>query len=120
MSPITACEMCSGVATKPAGVRFAIAASCAAAVSSPKGWRNQRDETRPGLTAFTRTSGASATASQWVRWVSAALETPYGGEDPLARSPATEATLTMQPRAFFRCGAAAREAYQGPIRLTPR
>ena len=31
-----------------------------------------------------------------------------------------EATLTMHPRLCRRCGAAARAAYQGPIKFTPR
>src|SRR5207302_11228053 len=72
------------------------------------------------FTALTLTSGASATASARVSWVKAALDTPYGSDEPLARRPAMEATLTMHPRALFRYGAAARDAYQGPMRLIPR
>src|SRR6202050_310733 len=61
----------------------------------------------PGATALTRISGPTTLASRTVMWLRAALLAAYGMEDPVGRTPATEATLTMEPCDALSAGTAA-------------
>src|ERR1700733_696298 len=63
--------------------------------------------TSPGATALTRTSGPTTLARSTVMWLRAALLAAYGMEEPVGRTPATEATLTTDPWASRRAGRAA-------------
>ena len=53
--------------------------------------------TSAGATAFTRTPGASSSASWRVRWTSAAFETLYAPMNGPGRRPPTETTLRITP-----------------------
>src|SRR6185437_14436235 len=74
-----------------------------------------------GATAFTRISGPSTLASSTVRWLSPALDTAYGIELPVGRSPATELMLMTAPSPDSRrAGTQARVMCQGPSTFTPK
>src|SRR3954467_7120274 len=74
---------------------------------------------RPGATALTRICGPRVLASSTVRWLSAALLTAYGTDDPVGRTPASDATLTMQPAPVSRrCGTAATVTCHAPTTFT--
>src|ERR1700730_13730615 len=105
----TAWAIWSGVATELSGVLAARLSSCSRATSSPNAARYQRLLTNPGATALTRTSGASAEARLRASCIRAAVETEYGIDEPEARRPAIEVTLTMAPPVSRRLGAAALE-----------
>src|SRR5262245_4061976 len=69
--------------------------------------RVQSVSTKPGATAFTRASGASARARFLVRLIRPALLAPYAMLEPGMLRPATEAVLHTAPRAALRAAAAA-------------
>src|SRR5438067_1049082 len=85
MSPASA-ERCSAASRR---ARSTTSGGIRAAIRVPS--------TRPGATQFTVIVGASATARQRVRWISAALLDAYAIELPIGFTPATDAMLTMRP-----------------------
>ena len=74
---------------------------------------------RPGHTALTRTSGAIARARYRVIELTAPLDAMYATDEPMPSAPAIDDTLTMAPRAAFRCAAQARTIWNVPMALTP-
>src|SRR5438552_2721437 len=52
--------------------------------------------TSPGATALTRTCGPTTLASSRVMWLSAALLTAYGMDEPDGRTPASDDTFTRR------------------------
>src|SRR3954462_13644732 len=101
--------MSSGFAAFPRSVR-----SIVACLRSSGQGLVQGVSTSPGATALTRTSGASARARALVRLMTPALLPPEAMLEPRRPSPATEAVLTIAPRAAFSAGAAARGQRDGP------
>ena len=73
-----------------------------------------------GATAFTRTPGPTTLATSLVMWLSAALLAAYGMEDPVGRTPATEATFTIDPPASRSAGMAATDMAHVPKTLTSK
>src|ERR1700752_3491809 len=64
--------------------------------------------TKPGATALTRASGASARARFLVRLIRPGLLAPYAMLEPGMSRPATDAVLQTAPRAARNAAAAAR------------
>src|SRR3954469_9589332 len=78
--------------------------------------------TNPGATQVTEMPcGASASAIDWAKAFSPALDAPYAGLFGSPRNaPRLETLTTAPPPAAIRCGTARKVAFAAPTRLTAR
>ena len=74
--------------------------------------------TQPGQTQFARTpSGPWSTAMHCVSIARPAFEAQYASDAELARRPATDEIVTIEPRRAARCSIAARAIRNAPVRF---
>lgn len=107
--------MSSGCAGRASGYPAVRACSCSPVITA----LNHRVSTGPGQTAFTRISGASARASDFVIVFTAPLLAAYAILDPSPEIPATELTDTIAALGdLLSSGTAARVTKKVPFRFT--